>query len=62
MTVLDIVSEFKGTETIFKQWDKAAGECICCNALFDSLDSVAAKYQLDLENCMSELETAIEKG
>jgi hypothetical protein len=62
MTVLDVISRFRNTEKIFKQWDGIAGECICCNSLFDSLKSVAVKYDLDLANFLSELETAVERG
>lgn len=59
MTVLDIVSRFRSTEKIFKQWDKKVNECICCNSLFDSLQTVATKYDFDLKNLISELETAV---
>jgi hypothetical protein len=61
MTVLDIVSRFRSTEKIFKQWDNKAGECICCNSLFDALQTVAAKYDINLATLMVELETAAEK-
>lgn len=58
MTVLDIVSRFKSTEKVFKRWDNKAGECICCNSLFDPLSTVAKKYNLDLADLISELETS----
>jgi len=61
MTVLDIVSTFTPTETVFRQWDKKAGECICCNALFDSLERAAEKYSLDLSALMTDLEKAAGK-
>ena len=62
MTVLDVVSRFKETEGVFKQYDKAAGECICCHALFDPLRKVAAKYGLDLEELVDDLEAVAVNG
>lgn len=62
MTVLDIVSRFRATEAVFKQWDEKAGECICCNALFDSLETAAAKYHLDFAALLSDLEKAAQKN
>ena len=58
MTVLDIVSQYRATQDVFKQWDDKAGECICCNALFEPLKAVAEKYSLDLGTLTCELETA----
>ncbi len=55
MTVLDIVSTFKATEKIFRKWDKKAGECICCNALFDPLEVVAERYGLELPELLADL-------
>ena len=57
MTVLDVVSRFRETEDVFKKYDKAAGECICCQALFDPLRKVAAKYGLDLKKLLNDLES-----
>lgn len=58
MTVLDIVSRFEETAGVFKKYDEQAGECICCEALFESLRTVAAKYGLDLKKLVDELEAA----
>lgn len=58
MTVLDVVSKYRQTESVFKQYDQNAGECICCQALFESLQDVAARYNLDLEELLTDLETA----
>jgi len=59
MTVLDIVSKYKATQDVFKRWDDRAGECICCNALFESLNAVAEKYNLDLAALVQELKKAV---
>lgn len=58
MTVLDVVSRYRQTEAVFKRYDAQAGECICCQALFESLRDVAEKYHLDLKELLSDLEAA----
>jgi hypothetical protein len=60
MTILDIISSYRRTESIFKQYDEKAGVCLCCLNLFDSLKDVAGKYCLDLEEMMAELRAVIE--
>jgi hypothetical protein len=62
MTVLDVVSQYRQTEAIFKDYDQAAGECICCNALFETLKDMADKYGLDLARLIRELEQAARVG
>lgn len=59
MTVLDIVSRHRKTEAVFKTWDGRADACICCEALFDTLQQVADKYTLDLEALAAELNAAV---
>jgi hypothetical protein len=56
MTVLDVVSRYRGTEAVFKRYDAQAGECICCRSLFESVQDVAQKYHLDLERLLADLE------
>jgi hypothetical protein len=58
MTVLDTVYAYAETQTVFKKYDAAAGECICCCSLFLPIRSVADKYHLDLALLLSELEAA----
>ena len=60
MTVLDIVATFSATEAVFKKWDDKAGECICCNALFDPLEAVAEKYGFELSDLLADLNEAAE--
>ncbi len=59
MTVLDIVSRYRETEAVFKNYDTYAGECICCKALFDSLQDVADRYALNLPELLDALNEAI---
>ena len=58
-TVLDVISQYRQTEDVFKRYDKVAGECICCQALFESLEDVAEKYGFNPATFLSDLETAI---
>ena len=61
MTVLDVISRYGKTETVFKQYDKQAGVCICCQALFDPLSKIAVRYGLNLEKLMEDLEDVVGK-
>ncbi len=59
-TVLDIVAAEKRTEAVFRSYDKMAGECVLCNALFDTLEEVAHRYALDLPHLLKRLRRALE--
>ena len=59
-TVLDILAESPQTEIVFKGYDAQAGECICCQALFEPLRVVAQKYDLNLKQLLSDLESAVQ--
>ena len=62
MTVLDVVSRYRKTEAVFREYDGKAGECICCNALFEPLRNLAAKYDLNLDTLLEDLEASAESG
>jgi hypothetical protein len=62
MTVLDVVSKYRTTEHVFKMYEQQAGECICCNALFDRLDQMAERYSIDLNELLMDLTTKINKS
>ena len=59
MTVLDIISRHRATEAVFKAWDSLAGECICCQALFDTVQQVADNHGLNLDQLMVDLNAAV---
>jgi ADP-dependent NAD(P)H-hydrate dehydratase / NAD(P)H-hydrate epimerase len=59
MTVLDVIRRYRHTESVFKKYDEKAGECICCNALFEPLENMAAQYDLNLDDLLAELEASI---
>lgn len=58
MSVLDVLNLYRQTEAVFKQYDKQAGECICCQALFEPLQGIAERYGLELERFLADLESA----
>ena len=61
MSVLDVLSLCRETEDVFRSYDDAAGECICCNALFETLHDLAKKYHLDLERLLADLRAMARK-
>lgn len=60
MTVLEILCQHRQTEQVFRRLDAAAGICICCQGLFDSLEELSHKYNLDLKKLLDELETVVD--
>jgi hypothetical protein len=58
MTILEVICQHRQTEEIFRKYDAAAGTCLCCQALFESLAEVARKYGLELEKLLADLEMA----
>lgn len=58
MTVLDVVAAHRPTEDVFRSHDETAGECIMCNALFDTVAQVAERYALDLDALLADLRAA----
>ena len=58
-TVLDIVAAHKHTETIFRSYDQHAGECVLCNALFETVEGLSQKYGLDLQEILTRLRQSI---
>jgi len=56
MTILDVISRYRQTEPVFRKYDKDAGVCLCCEALFDPLRKIARKYSLNLKKLISDLE------
>jgi hypothetical protein len=61
MTVLDVLRRSRHAEAVFRRYEEA-GECICCNALFEPLEHVAAHYDLNLDELLTELEQRIMTG
>jgi len=62
MTLLDVVAAYPATEAVFRSRDQAAGTCLLCTALFDSVAEVCVRHGLDLETLTAELEQAAAGG
>lgn len=58
--VLDLVEEHHATQAGFEKYGKQAVGCICCSALFDSIEQVGAKYGLDLERYLDDINRAVD--
>jgi len=56
--VLSVVEKHPATLAVFEAYETQAGECICCNALFQTIEEVAAKYSLDLETFLEDINRA----
>jgi hypothetical protein len=61
MTLLDIVHQHRATEDVFRARDEQAGECLLCKALFETVADTAARYGLDLDTLMADLEAVASK-
>jgi hypothetical protein len=55
MTLLDVVSRYRSTEPVFRRYDEQAGECLLCQALFETVKGVAGKYHLNLDRLLDDL-------
>ncbi|MCW8893256.1 MAG: hypothetical protein OQK50_00045 [Deltaproteobacteria bacterium] len=55
MSVLEVISQYPRTEAVFKSYDECAGECLCCQKLFETVEETANHYGLDLVQLLCEL-------
>lgn len=60
MTLLDIVDMWPENQDVFRQYEEYTGTCLLCQHLFDSLESVASQYAIDLEDFMHKLQGRFE--
>ena len=58
MVLLDVLTDYPQTEAVIKAYDEQAGECICCQMLFESLKKIIEKYQLDGDKLLKQLNDA----
>jgi hypothetical protein len=56
--LLSVVEKYPATQAVFEAYETQAGECICCNALFQTIEEVAAKYSLNLETFLEDINRA----
>ena len=58
MEILDIVDAYPETEQVFRSYDQAAGQCIMCKHLFDTVEELARLYKFDIEEVLERLNNA----
>ncbi len=56
MTLVEVLSQHRQTEEVFRSYEGEAKGCLLCHALFDTLAEAAAKYGLNLDRLMQDLE------
>ncbi len=59
MTLVEVLSQHRQTEEVFRRYEGEAKGCFLCHALFDTLAEVATKYGLNLERLMQDLDASI---
>ncbi|MHC1789378.1 hypothetical protein [Solidesulfovibrio sp.] len=58
-TVLDLVAAHPATEAVFRRYDAAAGCCLLCQGLFETVPALAARFGLDAQALRADLLQAI---
>lgn len=58
-TPLDIVERYPQTDPVFRTYDEQIGQCLLCHCLFDSLETIARRYDIDLAEMITRLEIAV---
>ncbi len=58
MTLLQIVELHPDTVDVFHEYEEITGSCLLCSNLFDSLESVAAQYDLNVGDLLRRLQGA----
>ncbi|HOW56760.1 MAG TPA: hypothetical protein PKZ12_02065 [Smithellaceae bacterium] len=57
--LLDVVSRWPATEAVIKKYDEKAGVCLCCSCLFDTIGDITARFAMDEDAFLSELQKVI---
>ncbi|EFL53177.1 hypothetical protein DesfrDRAFT_0225 [Solidesulfovibrio fructosivorans JJ]] len=60
-TVLDVVAAHPATQDVFRGYDAAAGCCLLCQGLFETVGGLAARFGLDRDALVHDLTMAINK-
>ncbi|OLN27414.1 hypothetical protein DVDV_2118 [Desulfovibrio sp. DV] len=58
-TVLDLVAAHPATAAVFRRYDAAAGCCLLCQGLFETVSGLAARFGLDGQTLATDLLQAI---
>jgi hypothetical protein len=55
MTLVEVMTQWRASEAVFKTYEAQAGTCLRCHALFETLEEAAQKYNLNLTNLLADL-------
>lgn len=58
-TVLQLIEYHPETEPVFNRYGSRLGVCLCCEALFCTLGEVASRYELNLDELLLRLGSAM---
>ena len=58
MTLIEVLHQHRQTEAVFRRYEGEAQGCLLCHALFDTLAEAAAKYGIDLNRLLKDLQEA----
>lgn len=58
-TVIDIISQYRETEKIFKRLEEKTGSCVCCEGLFLSIGAAAQQFGFDLSRALADINAVI---
>lgn len=61
VTVLDLVAAHPATQEVFRRYDAAAGCCLLCQGLFETVDGLAVRFGLDREALVHDLRRCIDE-
>ena len=61
MTLIEVLHQHRQTEEVFRRYEGEAAGCLLCHALFDTLAEAAAKYNLDLDRLLKDLQESAGK-
>jgi len=53
--LLDILTWYPAAQQLLAEYDRQAGVCLCCEALFDSVAEVAARCNLPADQLLARL-------
>ena len=57
--ILDVVCEHQETVEVFSRYDDQAGQCICCNSLFDTIETMTKKYGINTDTLIQDLKNTV---
>lgn len=60
-TVLDLVATHPATQEVFRRYDAAAGCCLLCQGLFETVSGLAARFGLDRKALVQDLLASLDK-